>query len=211
MERSNRNVARGAATREHLIAVAMRLFAERGYEGTSIELVLQAAGVSRGSLYHHFNGKDALFEAVLESVEAEIGRRTATATAHAEDARAALREGCRAWVRIAHDPVVQRILLIDAPAVLGWHRWREMDERHALGSIRLALAAIAASGDLQVELVDMFAHMLLAAMNEIALVIATADDSEAATHTGTAAVDEFVDRLLRPRSSGGEGSAPVAI
>jgi AcrR family transcriptional regulator len=200
MERSNRNLARGAITREHLIAVATRLFAERGYEGTSIELVLQAAGVSRGALYHHFNGKDTLFEAVLEAVEAEVELRTAAATADTRDAPAALRAACRAWVRIARDPIVQRILLIDAPAVLGWHRWREMDERHALGGIRLTLAAIAASGAIPLSLVDMFAHMLLAAMNEIALVIATADDPDAATHAGVAAVDEFLDRLLRPRS-----------
>lgn len=198
MAQSNRNVARGVATREHLIAVATRLFAERGYEGTSIELVLQAADVSRGALYHHFGGKDALFEAVLDSVEIDVGRRTAAATAGVASADAALRAGCLAWIRFVGDPVVRRILLIDAPAVLSWHRWRAMDERYALGTIRAALVAIAASGRLAAELVDMFAHILLAAMNEIALVIATAADAEAAVREGTAAVDEFLARLLRP-------------
>jgi AcrR family transcriptional regulator len=193
---SNRNIARGLATREHILAVATRLFAELGYEDTSIENVLQSAGISRGALYHHFNGKDALFEAVLEAVEADVGQRTAAAMVGATDAYTALRAGSQAWVRIAGDPVVQRILLIDAPAVLGWHRWRDMDERHALGGLRLGLAEISKAGGLPAEFVDMFAHVLLASMNEIAMVIAAADDTEAAMRQGAAAVDEYLQRLL---------------
>ena len=75
-DRINQNVARGAATREHLLAVATALFAERGYEATSIDAVLQESGASRGSLYHHFKGKDVLFEEVLEVLETDVGRRT---------------------------------------------------------------------------------------------------------------------------------------
>ena len=71
----NKNVERGQATRAHLIDVATRLFAERGYDGTSIEAVLADSGVSRGSLYHHFRGKDALFWAVLEGVAARVGQQ----------------------------------------------------------------------------------------------------------------------------------------
>jgi AcrR family transcriptional regulator len=195
---SNRNIARGLATREHIVVVATRLFAERGFEDTSIENVLQAAGISRGALYHHFNGKDALFEAVLEAIEGDVGRRTAAAMVGATDAYTALRAGSQAWVRIAGDPVVQRILLIDAPAVLGWHRWREMDERHALGGLRMGLAEISRGGGLPADFVDMFAHVLLASMNEIAMVIAAADDTEAAMRQGAAAVDEYLQRLLGP-------------
>jgi AcrR family transcriptional regulator len=194
----NRNIARGQATREHIVAVATRLFAERGYENTSIENVLQTARVSRGALYHHFNGKDALFEAVLEAVEADVGQRTAAAMVGATDAYTALRVASQAWVRIAGDPVVQRILLIAAPSVLGWHRWREMDERHALGGLRMGLAEISKAGGLPAEFVDMFAHVLLASMNEIAMVIAGADDTEAAMHQGALAVDEYLQRLLGP-------------
>jgi AcrR family transcriptional regulator len=198
MQPSNRNVARGLATREHIVAAATRLFAERGYDDTSIEAVLQTAGISRGALYHHFNGKDALFAAVLEAIEADVGRRTAAAMLGATDAYTALRAGSQAWVRIAGDPVVQRILLIDAPSVLGWHRWREMDEHHALGGLRMALAAISEAGGLAAEFVDMFAHVLLASMNEIAMLIAAADDTEAAMRQGAAAVDEYLQRLLGP-------------
>ncbi len=80
-DRSNKNIERGQATREQLIAVATRLFAARGYEGTSIDAVQQGAGVSRGSLYHHFASKDALFEAVLEALEARVGNEVVAAAA----------------------------------------------------------------------------------------------------------------------------------
>jgi AcrR family transcriptional regulator len=195
-ERTNQNVARGAATREHLIEVATTLFAERGYEETSIETVLQVASVSRGSLYHHFKNKEALFEAVLEAIENDTGVRVMEAAAGATDPKEMLRLGALAWVQLAGDPVVQRVLLIDAPAVLGWERWRALEERHALGLIRGVLAAIADQGDLEPGLVDVFSHVILAAINEIALLIARSDQPDQEAHVGADAIDEVLSRLL---------------
>jgi AcrR family transcriptional regulator len=193
----NRNVERGAATRERVLAIATRLFAERGYENTSIDAVLTEAGISKGSLYHHFKGKDALFEAVLEAIEVDAGERTVAAASTETDPVAALRAGCQEWVRMAGDPIVQRILLIDAPAVLGWERWRELEERHALGLIKAAMAVIADAGHLDHGLVDVFAHVVLAGMNEIALMVARAPDLAHATEAGADAVDEILRRLLQ--------------
>jgi AcrR family transcriptional regulator len=203
-ERENRNVARGAVTREHLLSVATALFAERGYEGTSIEAVLQESGVSRGSLYHHFKGKETLFEAVLEALETDVGRRTMEAAVLAPSPAGMLRAGCLAWVELAGDPVVQRILLIDAPSVLGWDRWRAFEERHALGLIKGVLGAIADEGGLAPDLVDVFAHVVLATMNEIALLVARADQPDAAMRVGSAAIDEVLSRLL-----GAPGDTPT--
>jgi AcrR family transcriptional regulator len=183
-------------TRQRLLTDATRLFAERGYEDTSIEAILHEAGVSRGSLYHHFGSKEALFEAVLAALLEETGRQTVVAAEGATDAVSALRAGCRAWVRLARDPVVQRIVLIDGPSVLGWEHWRELDEKQSLGLLQMALGAAAADGRLHPELVDMFAHVLLAALGEIALVVARADDPDSAVRSGEAAVDELIERLL---------------
>ena len=196
MDRPNKNVARGEATRGQLIAVARRMFADRGYEDTSIEAVLREAGVSRGSLYYHFASKEALFEAVAEDVETTVGAQTIAATAGADGPVAALRAGFLAWVRLAGDPVVQRILLIDGPAVLGWERWRAMEERHAFGAIRLVLQAAAPQAHLQPEMVDTLAHVLLASVNEVALLVARSDDPEAAMKSGEEAIDELLRRLL---------------
>lgn len=194
----DKRTERGQTTRERLVDIATRQFAANGYDGTSIDAVLDEAGVSRGSLYHHFRGKDALFEAVLEAVEVRVGEATlaAVADAGAGGPVAALRAGCLAWVRLAGDPVVQRIVLIDAPAVLGWQRWREIEERHALGLLRAALQSAADEGRIDAGLVDVFAHMFLATMNELALLVARSSDRDASQRTAEAAVDTFLDRLL---------------
>jgi len=197
----NKNVERGQATRAHLIEVATQLFAEHGYDGTSIEAVLADSGVSRGSLYHHFAGKDALFWAVLEGVGARVAQRGAEATRDAQDPVAALRAGCLAWIRMAGDQDVRQIMLIDAPAVLGWQRWRELDEQGPLGEIRAALAYAAEAGSIERRHVDTFAHIVLAAANEVALMIARADDPAAALSVGESAVAEFLDRLLGNRAA----------
>src|SRR5580700_9763480 len=160
-ERPNRNVARGEATRGQLVAIATRMFAERGYEDTSIEAVLREAGVSRGSLYHHFASKEVLFEAVAEEVETSVGAQTMAAASGSAGPVEALRAGFLAWIRLAGDPVVRRILLIDGPSVLGWERWRAMEERHALGLIRGVLQAAAEAGHLPPEMADTMAHILL--------------------------------------------------
>jgi len=196
MDRPNKNVARGEATRGQLIAIARRMFADRGYEDTSIEAVLKEAGVSRGSLYHHFASKEALFEAVAEDVETSVGEQTLAAAAGSDGPLAALRAGFLAWIRLAGDPVVRRILLIDAPSVLGWERWRSMEEDHALGLIRAVLQVIADEGKLRPELVDTLAHVLLASVNEVALLVARSQDQEAAMKAGADAIDELLQRLF---------------
>ncbi len=195
-ERTNKNVERGRATRAHLIEVATRLFAEHGYDGTPIDAVLAESGVSRGSLYHHFPGKEALFWAVLEDVGARVGERGADVARDAPDPVAMLRAGGLAWIRMAGDQVVRQIMLIDAPAVLGWQRWRELDEQGPLGVIRDCLAYAAETGRIEHRHVDTFAHIVLAAANEVAMMIARADDPAAALAAGESAFAEFLNRLL---------------
>ena len=197
----NKNVERGQATRARLIEVATRLFATQGYDGTSIEAVLAESGVSRGSLYHHFPGKEALFLAVLEDLGARLGAEMAAVIQDAADPIELLRIGCVTWIRQAGDPVVRQIALIDAPAVLGWQRWRELDEP-ALGMIRHALGYAAEAGAVDARHVEVFAHIVMATLNEVAMMIALASDPAATLQAGESAVGDFLDRLL-----GGLGSA----
>ncbi|HEU5028840.1 MAG TPA: TetR/AcrR family transcriptional regulator [Spirillospora sp.] len=208
----DRRLDRGQATRRRLIEVATELFADRGYEGTSIEAVLERAGVSRGSLYHHFRGKDRLFEAVVEAVHAKVGEATlAAATASgATEAHGLLKAAELAWIRLAGDAVVRRILLIDAPTVLGWRRWRAIEEQYGLGMLKAVLQEAADAGRVPEQLVEPFAHILLAAGNEMALVIALADDIPAAQNTAEIAVEEFLNRLLQPTEPREPRSSPPA-
>jgi AcrR family transcriptional regulator len=193
-----KRAAQGRATRGQLIEVATRLFAEHGYEGTSIEAVLSAAGVSRGALYHHFAGKEALFEAVVSAVSAQVTADLTEAIRDCADPVDALRTASLAWINLAADPVIQRVVLVDAPSVLGWDRWRAMDDGRTLGAVRALLQGVSDTGRLPSELVDPFAHMILAALDEIVMVVARAPDANAAIAEGRMAVQAFLDRLLRP-------------
>jgi len=195
---AGKRAAQGRATRGQLIAVATRLFTEHGYEGTSVEAVLAAAGVSRGALYHHFAGKEALFEAVVADVSDRVTAELTEAVAGCTDPVDAVRTAARAWIGLAGDPGIQRIVLLDAPSVLGWERWRAMDDGRTLGAMRAMLQAVSDSGRLPAGLVDPFSHMILAGLDEIALVVARAGDPGAAVAEGSAAVEELLSRLLRP-------------
>jgi AcrR family transcriptional regulator len=189
-------IERGKATRDRLIEAGRELFGERGYDGTSIEAVLEATGVKRGALYHHFESKQALFDAVLDRVVSDIASAVSDEARAQSDPVESLRAGCSAWLRMAVDPAVQRIVLLDPPGVVGWTRWRELDEQHTLGGLRRNLELIATAGRLPPGDVDLLAHMVLASVNEAALLIARADDREAALATGQATVDTLIDRLV---------------
>jgi AcrR family transcriptional regulator len=154
--------------------------------------------VARGALYHHFPTKEALFDAVLDQVVADVAEAVAGAARAAPDPVASLRAGCTEWLRMALDPAVQRIVLLDPPAVVGWSRWREIDEQHTLGGLRTSLELIAREGRLPAGNVDLLAHMVLAAVNEAALMIARAEDPEQALRQGREAVDTLLDRLVTP-------------
>jgi AcrR family transcriptional regulator len=186
---------RGELTRERLIAAARQLFGERGYEATSIEAVLDSSGVARGALYHHFPSKAELFGAVAEEVFVEIADRTNAAAREGGNPLEAVRAGSQAWLEMALDPAVQRIALLDPPTVLGWARWRELDERHTLGGLRAGFRRLEAEGRIPPGEGELFANMLLAALNEAALFIACAGDPLAALATARGAIDTLLDRL----------------
>ncbi|HWF78646.1 MAG TPA: TetR family transcriptional regulator [Caulobacteraceae bacterium] len=193
----NRKVEQGLETRREIIEAARRLFAEHGYAGVSIEQVLAASGVSRGALYHHFRGKEALFEAVFEAMEAEIAQIVLARSAAAASPAEALAVGGDAFLDLAREKAVRQIVLTDAPAALGWEKWRAIDAQHGFGLLKAALAPAAAEAGLPEAMVEPFAHMLLASLTEIALLIARAEDSEAEAEAGKAAIRELLGRILR--------------
>jgi AcrR family transcriptional regulator len=199
-------IEKGDATRARLVATATRAFAEAGYEATSIEAILARSGVSRGALYHHFDDKQSLFRAVLEAVETQIADTILKASAGVSDPIAALQAGCKAWLQLARDRTVKQIVLVDAPAVLGWETWREIDSRFGFGMLKAALENAAQAGYVQRNSVDVLAHMLLAATLEIALLVARAPNPPAMSRLGERVLHETIDKLLsnrkRPRSRG---------
>lgn len=151
--------------------------------------------MTRGALYHHFAGKEDLFRAVFEEVEREVTERVAKAAVSSPDPLAALRRGCQEFLDAALDPAVQRIVLIDAPAVLGWSTWREIEARYGLGLTTMGLQAAMDADAIERQPLEPLAHMLLASLNEAALLVAGADDPKATRAEVGQVVDHLLDRL----------------
>jgi AcrR family transcriptional regulator len=188
---------RSEVTRQRLIAAARGLFAERGYAGVATEEIVQAAGVTRGALYHQFRDKANLFAAVAETVQAEIAERiTAGAQADGPAApMAALHAGVRRFLEVCADSAVERILLLDAPAVLGWQAWRALADRYGLGLLQHALQEAIDAGAITPQPVVPLGHVLIGALDECALYVARAEDPAAARHECTAILEQLLDGL----------------
>ena len=175
-----RKAAQSEATRAELVGVATRLFAERGYAGVGTEEIVRQAGVTRGALYHHFADKRELFRAVHEGVERDLVQRIAAGVAGVADPWEVMVAGMRAYLAACTEPAVMQISLIDAPSALGWKEWRQMDARYGLGLVTTGLRAAMDAGVLRRQAVEPLAQLLLAAMAEAGLMVATAPDPAAA-------------------------------
>ncbi|MBV9079380.1 MAG: TetR/AcrR family transcriptional regulator [Methylobacteriaceae bacterium] len=181
-----------------MIEVATELFAAEGFDAVSIESVLAACGISRGALYHHFPGKEALFAAVVDVVEARIAATVAATAGSVADPLASLFAAATAWLELAaRDPAVRRIVLTDGPAVLSPQLWQEIEERYALGLVQAALARLAEAGHLPAERVGLYANLLLAMLTRAAFLIARAPDPEAEIATCRETLAAVVGGLLR--------------
>lgn len=169
---------RSAATRDALVRAARLLFGAQGFGGVGTEAIVRAAGVTRGAMYHQYADKTELFAAVLEGVHLDVTTRIDRAVAEAgqTDPIAVMELGANAWLDACADPEVQRIVLIEAPAVLGWERWREIGMRHGLGLVEASISHAVAMGRVPQQPVKPLAHILIGALDEAALYVARADD-----------------------------------
>ncbi len=185
----NRQAQRSASTRAKLIKAGRTLFARRGYAGVGTEEIVRRAGVTRGALYHQFRSKDELFLAVFEQVEQELTESVAGLLGEVGSPFEAMRAGVRAFLEACRAPEVQRIVLIDGPAVLGWEGWREVAEQYGLGLMKAVIQAAIDSGEIAPVAVEPLAHLMMGALDEAALLVVR--DPQA-----TEVVAETFERLL---------------
>ena len=177
-EARNRKAEQSDRTRATLLSVARELFAQAGYAATSTEEVVHRAGVTRGALYHHFRDKRELFEAVFVDIQAETRQHIRAASQTKTDRWDRFRAGFDEYLNRSMDPATQRITLIDAPAVLGWDRWRELD--YTLDMLQGALSDLQALGVVSSALpADELAHMLRGVANEASHMIVSSADAPA--------------------------------
>jgi AcrR family transcriptional regulator len=186
---------RSAATRQALITAARQLFVVKGYFNTGTEEIVAAAGVgTRGALYHQFADKQALFLAVFEAVEQDlVAAATASDTVAGPFAR--LRAGLLGFLDASLSGEVQQILLIDGPAVLGWDTWRSVEQKYGLGILEHLLAEAQAAGEIPPQPIQVVAHLLLAAVDEAALMIANAEDKGATRDSVVPVVERLLDGI----------------
>jgi len=164
------------STRQALVDSAVDLFTKRGYAGTSLDEVVKRARVTKGALYHHFSGKQALFEAAFAQVETRsIESLTAIITADGDAWDTAI-AGLRAYVRKCLEPEYQRIIVHEAPVVMGWERWREAEEQFSFGLLRAAVQLLIDAGEIEDQSVEIMARLLFGALSAGASTIASSSD-----------------------------------
>lgn len=168
------------ATAERIRSLAAALFAADGFAAAGLEQIASAAHVTRGAVYHHFSSKRGLFEAVASRAQHEVAAMVVEAAEAQTDPWAGLLAGCRAFLTASLSDEHRRILLIDAPAVLGWAVWRQQDASASGRHLEGALRELAENGVISVHSVAGASALLSGSMNEAALFIAETDDPSAA-------------------------------
>jgi AcrR family transcriptional regulator len=139
-----RQSERSAATIEATVSAARKLFMARGFEAVSIDEIAAAAGIAKGGFYHHFLSKQSVFEVVLDGVQAELASQLQSRLASNKGKRTpeTIAMNVLGYLKAASAPGLRQLILIDGPVVLGWERWREIDDRHFFAPIHSGLAAI---------------------------------------------------------------------
>jgi AcrR family transcriptional regulator len=188
---------RAAETRAALIEAARPLFAAQGFAEVALETIVRAAGVTRGALYHHFADKTELFAAVFEKVEGEVAARMgeAIAASNQTDPVEVMRLGADFWLDVCSDPEVQRIVLVDAPAVLGWTRWTEIGDRYNTGMVRALLTNAVETGRIPPQPIEATVLTILGAMREATLYVARAEDHDQARKDAGAVMNRLIRAL----------------
>jgi AcrR family transcriptional regulator len=187
------------ATTKKLIAAATQEFSLRGYANASTETIVRHAGVTRGALYHHFKDKKNLFFAVFEEAQRAIARRIEARVDDVDDPWRQLVIGCRAFLQACSEPGLQQIVVIDAPAVLDWNAYREVDETlpgSGFSLLKQGLQELIDRNIIKPLSVDAAAHLLSGAMDEAAVWIARCDDLERALAEAQRALESLLDGLL---------------
>lgn len=171
-----------ASTKRALIEVAEELFTEQGYPATSLDQIVGGARVTKGALYHHFTGKQALFEAVFERIESEARTSIQLGLKDEPDPWLKAQVGLRSFLDVVQQPNYRRIVIQDGPSVLGYERFREHEERSTFATVTEIVRAVLGAGtwDLDEEMLHTFSRIFFGAMSSAGESVATSDDPSTA-------------------------------
>jgi AcrR family transcriptional regulator len=167
-----------AATRRALIDLGEQLFTEHGYAATSLDAIVAGAEMTKGALYHHFSGKQALFEAVFERVEAQAAKAVHDSLKGHDDPWEKAVAGLRAFLDVVQQPAYRRIVILEGPAVLGYARFREQEERSTFANVLDIVGSVLRAGawDLDDAMTETFTRIFFGAMSAAGESVSTSDD-----------------------------------
>jgi AcrR family transcriptional regulator len=166
------------ATRAAILEAAMERFTADGFAATTVDAVAEAARVTKGAVYHHFKDKAELLEAAFVVMEEELVATVTAAVEGIDDPWEELSRGVGAFLEACLEPRFRRIALEEAPASLGWSRWKEIEEGYFLGLVVASLDALSEAGLIRIPRGDLTARLVLAALSEAGLAVASGDDPE---------------------------------
>jgi AcrR family transcriptional regulator len=196
------------STKRALVDVASDLFTEQGYAGTSLDAIVAGARVTKGALYHHFSGKQALFEAVFEKVEADASKSIGKAIRTTKDPWEKAVVGLRQFLDIVQQPAYSRIVIQEGPVVLGYERYREQEERSTFGIVREIVSSVLKSYDLEPSMVETFSRVFFGAMSAAGAAVSSAEDRKRASAEVEAVIAFILAGLRQQAESGGQLPGP---
>jgi AcrR family transcriptional regulator len=197
MERTNEPLTKGEKTQRRLVEAGFELFGQDGYNGVAAEAIVERAGVTRGALYHHFTGKQQLFEAVLVHCQMLISDQImSAATAHVDPIDRLIHGSVGSLDALADDGL-RRILIEDGPSVLGWSRWRAIDAEHGCALLRDSIQSLTDAGLIVGYSSDTLACVISGAINDLAAWISASDDPDAAYVSARKTLGTILRKILK--------------
>lgn len=187
------------STRAALVDSAVALFTEHGYAATSLDAIATRARVTKGALYHHFTGKQALFEAAFDAVESQVMTKLREIMRGTESPWERALCGLRAFLQSCLDPAYQRIAVHEAPVVMGWQRWREAEDHFSLGLISAGVRELMEVGEVDEVPVEVTARMLFGALSTAATTIASSAEPKKVSEEVETVITQLLNRIRRTR------------
>jgi AcrR family transcriptional regulator len=197
VEKPTTKAAQREATTKRLLEIARVHFTKHGYAQTATEKIVEEAGVTRGALYHHFGSKEGLFKAVVETVQQDVAAEIEKAISKTNDPWEQLLIGCKTFLTASMDADIQQIMLLDAPAVLGFETWRGIDSQNSMRLLQESIQELADKKIIQTPSVEAFTHLLSGAMNEAALWVARSKNPKQTLTEATKTLEHLLNAVRK--------------
>lgn len=196
LERSRRD-EHTESTRQALLAAGREIFARYGFQAAGMEAISRAARVTRGAFYHHFEDKRALFDAVVVALQAEAAAKVEARARSQRKVWDRLRTGIDAYLDATLDPAYGRIVIQEAPAVLGNKRYRDIEEQYPMALLVATLTALKREGEVAFEDIDLLSRLVDAMICKVAIMLPEASDPKKLRRNGQKIIDAMLEAFRK--------------